>query len=274
MIVDAHLHVWRAAPDYPNPSATIVSPLSDVPMEVLNEYMIEHGVDRAVLVQPIYLGEDNSYVADCAAAEPQRLAAVCVVDPRTAEAPDRLEYWVTQRGCKGLRLRPRIPEEAACFGDSSTFPLWERARALKVIINVLASPQHLPALSRLAERFPEVTVLIDHMADPVVADGVESSAFQILLKLARFPRVFVKVSGFYYCSRTPYPYPDCRDFFRALYDHFGPTRLIWGSDFPHVLLKSGYQRALLLPQRMDPSLSAADLDLIRGCNAARLYWPC
>jgi predicted TIM-barrel fold metal-dependent hydrolase len=241
-------------------------------MEVLYEYLAEHGVDRAVLVQPVYPGEDNSYVADCAAADPERLAAVCVVDPRSAGAAERLEYWVAQRGCKGLRLRPRIPEETACFGAASTFPLWERVRALQVVISVLANMEHLPALAALAERFPEVAVVIDHMAFPNVAAGIGSSALQPLLGLARYPRVFVKVSGFSYFSGQPYPYVNCRDLFRALYDHFGPTRLIWGSDFPHVLLKSGYQRALLLPRRMNPWLSEADLDLIMGGNAARLYW--
>ena len=72
MLIDAHLHVWRAAPDFPNPGGTTVSPLSDVPVEVLRQYMVEFDVDRAVIVQPLYPGEDNSYVADCAAAEPQR----------------------------------------------------------------------------------------------------------------------------------------------------------------------------------------------------------
>src|SRR5262245_33785236 len=130
MIIDAHLHIWRADPAHPNPAGTTVSPVSDVPVELLNEYMAEHGVDRAVLVQPMYPGEDNSYVADCAAAQPERFAVVCVVDPRKEGAADRLEYWVRQRGCTGLRLRPRFPDEAACFGAPSTFPLWERARDL------------------------------------------------------------------------------------------------------------------------------------------------
>ena len=272
MLIDAHLHVWRAAPDYPNPSGTTVSPLSDVPVEVLRQYMAEYDVDRAVIVQPLYPGEDNSYVADCAAAEPERLAAVCVVDPRDAEAPDRLEYWVTERGCKGLRLRPSVAEEAACFGDPSTFPLWERADRLSVVISVLAGPEHLEAIGAVARRFPEVAIMIDHMAHPVVAEGAGSASFQSLLNLASQPRVLVKVSGHSYYSNEAYPFADCDDLFRALYDRFGPKRLIWGSDFPHVLLKIGYRRAMLLPRRAYPYLASEELDSIMGENAAQLYW--
>ncbi len=143
MIVDAHLHIWRAIPGHPNPAATIVSPASDVSVELLAQYMTEHAVDRAVLVQPTYPGEDNSYVADCAAAQPDRFVAVCVVDPHSPGAEDRLEYWVCERGCRGLRLRPRLPAESAIFGAPAADTLWERSRALKVVVSVLANPEHL-----------------------------------------------------------------------------------------------------------------------------------
>lgn len=273
MRVDAHLHVWRARPDFPRPDITTVSPASDVPLAVWRQYMAEHAIQRAVLVQPLYPGEDNSYVADCAATDSERLAAVCVVDPRSPAAADRLETWVRERGCRGLRLRPRVPEEAAVFGQPRTFPLWERVRALGVVVSVLGAAEHLPAVAALAERFPEVAILLDHLGHPDVAAGVESPAFAALLALARYPRVFVKVSGQYYYSREDYPFADCREFVRAVYDRFGPERLIWGSDFPHVLLKTGYVRALELPRREYAFFSPIELEMLMGGNAARLYWP-
>lgn len=276
MRIDAHLHVWRAVPAYPDPAITIVSPVSDVPLELLEAYLDEYSIDRAVLVQPLYPGEDNSYVADCAAAQPDRFAAVCVVDPRLPDAPAKLDYWVRERGCKGLRLRPRLPAEAACFGAPETYPLWERARALKIAINVLGSPQHLPAVGALAARFPEVPVILDHMAYPDVDAGSDSESFRALLALARHPGVYVKLSGFYYYSRQEYPYSDCMAFVRAVYEHFGPERMIWGSDFPHVLLKSGYGRAVRLPEQIYPQyfgLTTDDLRQVMGGNAAVLYWP-
>ncbi|HZQ07663.1 MAG TPA: amidohydrolase family protein [Anaerolineae bacterium] len=272
MIVDAHLHIWRATTSYPNPSATHVSPYSDVPLELLKEYMAEYDVARAVLVQPLYPGEDNSYIADAAAREPDTFAAVCVVDPRLPEAPERLAYWVKERGCRGLRIRPRIAGEAECFGHPSTFPLWERARALNVVVNVLANPEHLATVGALAERFSDVPILIDHMAHPNVAAGVNSPGFQLLLDLARYPRVFVKVTGYYYYSQESYPWRDCWDFVRAVYDRFGAERMIWGSDFPHVLLKAGYRRNLMLPERYFSFLTPTERALYMGENANKLYF--
>ncbi|MBC7810780.1 MAG: amidohydrolase [Burkholderiales bacterium] len=275
MIVDAHLHVWRAAPNYDAktaPVTTAVSSTSDVPVELLLEYMDEYGVDRAALVQPMFPGEDNSYVADSAAANPERFTAVCIIDPRTPGTEDRLEYWVRERGCKGLRLRPRFKAEEAIFGSPATYPLWERIRALNVVVNVLANPEHLATTAALAGRYSDVPIIVDHMGHPDVNAGVDSPAFQALLDLAQFPQVFVKVTGHYYYSRQRYPYADCHDLFRALYDRFGPSRLIWGSDFPHVLFNTTYRRCLLLNQREFPFLSAANLELIMGENAAKLYW--
>jgi len=273
LIVDAHVHVWRAMPDYSVPTTTAVSPLSDVPIELLREYMDEYGIDRAVLVQPMYPGEDNSYVADCAAADPTRFATVCVVNPIERGAPDRLEYWARERHCKGLRLRPRFPAEGADFGGQATVSLCQRASGLKTIVSLLANLEHLPAIESLAERFPEMPIVLDHMAHPDVSGGPKTAPFRTLLNLANYPQVYVKVTGYYYYSRQPYPYADCHDLFRALYDRFGPARLIWGSDFPHVLLKVGYRRSVLLQQRVYLFLGQTDLDLIMGRNAAKLYWP-
>jgi predicted TIM-barrel fold metal-dependent hydrolase len=272
MIIDAHTHVWLPHPEYPGRAATIVSPLCAVPVEVLDQYLDEHGVQRAVLVQPIYPGEDNSYVADCAAARPERFAAVCVVSPFDPTAPDRLDYWVRDRAAKGLRLRPRLPAEAAVFGHPSTFGLWERAQELGVVVSVLASAEHLPTVAELAGRFSTVPVVIDHMAHPDVVSGVNGPGFRSLLELARFSNIAIKVSGYYNFSRQAYPYADCQPLFRALFESFGPQRLLWGSDFPHVLLKAGYRRSLLLQERAYPFLSSADLELIMGQNARRLYW--
>lgn len=273
MVVDAHLHVWRALPAEVPSISTIVSPHEDVPVERLLEVLDRHGVHRAVLVQPMFRGEDNAYLADAAAARPDRFTTVCVVNPCTPGAEERLEYWVVERGCRGLRLRPRVPQEAAAFGAPESDPLWERARQLAIVVSVLANPEHLATLDALAERFPDVPIVVDHLGHPSVPEGVSGSGFQALLRLARHVMVFIKVSGYYHFTDEPAPYAGCWDLLRAVYDRFGPERLVWGSDFPHVERKTGYERSLDLIRHDLPFLSSADRARILGTNAAGLYWP-
>jgi predicted TIM-barrel fold metal-dependent hydrolase len=269
MIVDAHVHIWKKDPRFPDPSVTIMSPASDIPLELLRRYMDEHGVGRAVLVQPMYPGEDNSLVADAARADPDRFAAVCVVDPRLPEAPDRLEHWVKERGCRGLRLRPAFAGEGVAFEND---PLWERCRKLGIVVSILARREHVEAIDRRAGRFPDVRLIVDHLAHPDPVAGPAAPAFQALLALADRPNVFVKPTGFHNFSKRPYPHEDCDAIFKAVLDRFGPDRMIWGSDFPHVLLKAGYGPALRHFERRYPYLGKDDRDRILGRTAERLYW--
>ena len=272
MIIDAHLHVWRAVRNHPSPAITVVSPCSDVPTELLKQYMGEHGVDKAVLVQPLYPGEDNSYVVDSAAADPEHLAAVCYVDPRKVDAAERLKYWVTDRGCKGLRMRPLVEGEDKIFGKPESYIVWEVAQNLGIAVNLLMDCEHIPVLSEIAERFPKVPLLIDHMAHPDVRAGRNSPAFASLLSISKFPQISIKVTGYYYHSNESWPYTDCHDIFKALYETFGPKRLIWGSDFPHVILNSSYASVLALQERYYTFLTDVDLAFIMGGNANALYW--
>jgi predicted TIM-barrel fold metal-dependent hydrolase len=203
---------------------------------------------------------------------PDRFAAVCVVDPAQPGAEDRLAYWIEERGCRGLRLRPRMPREEAAFGDPSTFALWRTASRTQAVVSVLASPEHLTTLAELLERFPGVDVIVDHLGHPDLLGGRSKPGMLALLKLAPFPRLFIKLSGFYHFTKEPYPYRDCIEIVRTLYDRFGPQRLIWGSDFPHVLLTMSYPRGLHWLKRECSFIPAAELESILGHNALGLYW--
>ncbi len=268
--VDAHLHVWRAAGGATPLVQTMVPPQADVPVELVRETMVEHAVDRAVLVQPVFRGEDNRYLADCVRAEPDKFAAVCVVDARIDGAERRLDGWVKQ-GCRGLRLRPRIAAEGAIFGDPKTYPLWDAAERLGVVVSLLASPEHAPTIGRLSERFAGVPIVIDHLGHPRPSSA--AADLRPLLDLARHSQIYVKLSGFHHFSRERFPYSDCWPLVRAAYEHFGPERLIWGSDFPHVLLAGGYARSLLVLDQALAEWNARERQAVMGFNALRLYWP-
>jgi predicted TIM-barrel fold metal-dependent hydrolase len=270
--VDSHLHVWRAAGGETAGISTIVPPQTDVPIDAAGEVLAAHGIERAVLVQPVFRGEDNSYVAGCARAEPARFAAVCVVDPRLPGSEVRLEHWFNE-GFRGLRLRPRLADEETIFGDPSTYPLWEAAGRLGVVISLLCGPPHYATIVQLAERFANVSIVIDHMGHPDPAAGARDPAFAELLALARYPRVYIKTSGFYHFSREAYPFADCWELVRAVYEHFGPQRLLWGSDFPHVTKTCGYERSLRSPEDAIGNWSAAEREQVMGGNARALYWP-
>lgn len=270
MLIDTHVHIWRPVPHDARQITTIVGSDADISVELLRKVLDLNQVDRAVLVQPVFPGEDNSLVADTAAHEPEKFAAVCVVDPRRPDAVERLDYWITKRGCRGLRLRPKVAGEEQSFGDPATFPLWEAAERLGIVVSLLCTFDHLGTVQRLAELFPGVPIVIDHLAHPAMP--ITSDEMQPLRRLSQFPNVCAKLSGFYYFSETDYPHPDCVELVRAVYDSFGPDRMLWGSDFPHVMMRTRYGLALAMIEKAFPWIKTADRQHLMGGNALRLYW--
>ena len=96
-------------------------------------------------------------------------------------------------------------------------------------MTVLVPIGRVPEVQKLVERFPELTVVIDHMADCPV-DHPEQ--LEKLVALVRYPKVFVKISHTWSLSKESYPWLDSQRLVKRLYDTFGPQRLMWATDWP------------------------------------------
>lgn len=175
-------------------------------------------------------------------AHPDKFMGVCRVDPQNPGAAAELERW-TRAGYHGVRLSPYTGPASDWIADRAQMDaIWGKAAELRVPICILCDTARLPDVDRVVERFADrVDVCIDHMADcPIDRPG----ELDKLLALARYPRVFVKLSHLWLLSREPYPYRDTHTQVRRLYDAFGPQRLMWGTDWPAVEPYCGYGRAL------------------------------
>jgi L-fuconolactonase len=108
---------------------------------------------------------------------------------------------------------------------------------------VLAPIGRMPDAAALIAKYPDLTVVIDHMADCPVGQPQE---LEKLIALARYPKVFVKVSHTWSLSRQPYPYLDAQEHVKRLHQAFGPERLMWATDWPIVeqTANASYARAL------------------------------
>jgi predicted TIM-barrel fold metal-dependent hydrolase len=122
-------------------------------------------------------------------------------------------------------------------------PLWKRCDELKVPMTVLAPVSRMPEVGKLIEQFPNLTVVIDHMADSPLD---KPDQLNLLIALKRYPKVFVKVSHTWSLSKQPYPYADSQAQVKRLYDSFGPKQLMWATDWPIVEGTSTYAKALAM----------------------------
>ena len=268
-VIDPHVHVWKRDPRYPWVPGTPKLPDRDATPEMLLELMRANGVARTVIVQVIYYKWDNRYLADVLKQYPGSFQGVARVDPEDPAAPDHLSKLVQQQGFRGVRLSPAATPAGDWIRGPLMPPLWRRCGELRVPMTILAPVARMPALAPLAERFPDLTLVIDHMADSPLDQPAE---LENLLALRRYPKLFVKISHTWSLSRQRYPYPDSQVQVKRLYDAFGPRRLMWGTDWPLVENHCGYARALALVRDEMKFLSGEDKGWILGRTVERV-WP-
>jgi predicted TIM-barrel fold metal-dependent hydrolase len=239
-IIDPHVHVWQHDPRFPF-AKEAKPPARDATPEMLLDLMKANGVSKTVIIQVIHYRYDNSYLADVLQRYPKLFQGVCRVDPLDPAAPDHLSRLVQDQGFRGVRLSPTGNAAGDWIQGPLMPPLWKRCDQLKVPMTILAPIGRMPDIGALAAQFPELTVVIDHMADcPVDQPG----ELEKLIALRRFPKLFVKISHTWSLSRLPYPWLDAQELVKRLYDAFGPQRLMWATDWPIVEQVSTYARAL------------------------------
>jgi predicted TIM-barrel fold metal-dependent hydrolase len=271
-VIDTHMHVWTTDwEQYPftPPEARLKLPEESNTAEEVVETMARHGVDYTVLVQVRYYGWDNRYLADCLRRWPGRFAAQGLIDPRDPAAAERLTYWMKEHGFAGVRLSPSYDPDAGWLNSPDSNPLWRRAEELGAIFNFLIREEQLPQLEDMAARFPGVPVVVDHMGYPNVEGDTAN-----LLRLARLPNVYVKVTEFYNHSKTrQYPYADVIPTVRRVYDAFGPQRLLWGTGFVRGenVGRIPYGQELELIREHVPFFTPEDQEWILGRTALKLW---
>jgi len=239
--------------------------------ETLLSLNAQAGIDKTVLVQAYTAYKyDNSFAADCAAKYPDRFTSVCILDPTQNDTPDQLTYWVKERGMRGIRLFTTTETEGSWLDDSRTFPVWERAASLGIPICIMTLFHQLPRVRTVLERFPNVTVALDHLAVPRLSAGPPYDAVQPLFELVRFPNLYLKFSSVsLYAARRGKSTPS--EFFTRLIDRFGAKRLMWGSNFPATYDRSLKDQLNLAKEDLS-FLSAEDQRWIFGETALTL-WP-
>ena len=125
-------------------------------------------------------------------------------------------------------------------------------------------PRFAPQIGELAAQFRDMPVILDHLARAGQGTPAE---YEQVLKLAQYPRVYMKYSAVNYSSKQPYPYPDAKPLVRKAFDAFGAERMIWGGLGMNIVQ---FEKASALLDRMFDYASESDRAKIRGLNAMKL----
>ncbi|MGA7340789.1 MAG: amidohydrolase family protein [Terracidiphilus sp.] len=267
-IIDAQVHVWVNDARYPWAKETKEPPKEDRTPAMVLELMRANGVERTVIAQYIGYRWDNRYALDSMKRYAPYFMGVCRVAPTDPAAPDQLSE-LTAQGFHGVRLSPAADASGDWINGPLMPALWKRAEGLKVPMQIYAPITRMPDLKHLIEMCPELNVVIDHMADCPIDRPRE---LEKLIALARYPRVFVKISHTWSISRQPYPWLDAQEYVRRLHGVYGPQRLMWATDWPVDLTWTTYARALNVVREEMKFLNEDDKRWILARTVERV-WP-
>ncbi len=225
MIVDTHVHIWAIDPPrYPvGPTAPNWTALPDEPAtaEELIADMDANGVAKSVLVQTSWSTWDNGYIADAAAAHPDRFIGHGLLDPLDEDNASLARYWVRERGLAGFRFHPLYYPAEKVLLRRQNEALWEEIASLDVVVQFHMRADHADQVATLAARYPHLRLIVDHMGYPDVAEPMSA---------------FAPIVG-----REAYPYLDVHPFVHQLLDAFGAERTLWGTGYPgHHRKKHGW----------------------------------
>ena len=275
MIVDAQIHLWKAESDdwkwVPGARPQLPVPFT---IERAISMMDEAGVDRAVVVPPSWPGERNDYALEAVKRYPTRfriMGKLPMDDPKGAAL---LPKWKEQPGMVGLRVNFNTPQLLPKLTDGSVDWFWSACEKAELPVMVFA-PGNTSAFAKIAERFPGVPIILDHMGataamlkDNKVADGISAT-----VALAKYPNVSAKVSASPGLSRQPYPFRDVAEHVKRVFDAYGPQRSYWGTDITNSYAKASYRQRISHFTEELSFLTESDKDWVMGrAIVQRLKW--
>jgi len=278
-IVDAHMHLFTAV-DAGFPRGTHDLYPADRRAEV-EEYLTfadDNHVAHSILVS---LDEHDEYVAQAVNRNPDRFSAVAVMDTTASDPVADLRRRLDSMPLVGFRVWTLGANESLEVPDSYMALLAELEKS-GVAAWFYSDEQQLRALDKIAGRFPDLTIVLNHLGfcqsgfacdewgRPRIPTPIPPPAFPVTENLARLPNVVTLFSGHYAFSRVDYPYSDLLDVSERLLEAFGPTRLMWASDWPWIKEQPGYSELIELVRYQLPRLDEFERELVLGGNAERI----
>jgi predicted TIM-barrel fold metal-dependent hydrolase len=256
-IIDAQVHIWGSGKPSDHHRQTSI-----YTAEELIKEMDEAGVNGAVLHPPSWDNGSNEMAVEAARKYPDKFCILGWFPLNDPSQRARIETWKQRPGMLGLRWSLTRPEQVNWHQDGTMDWLWPAAEKAGTPIATMAW-RFLPLFKQIAERHPNLRLIIDHCGLVRSAKGEAAFAdLDTLCSLAKLPNVAVKATGAPGYSASAYPFKDIHDGLHRIFDAYGPRRFFWGTDITRM--PCSYRQCVTLFTEELPWLKGNDLELVMG----------
>ncbi len=271
-VIDSHVHFWKYDKKR---DAWITDKMKTLQQNYLPETIAgtlkRNGINGCIAVQADQSELETLFITELAKTHNIIKGAVGWIDLQNENIEERLNYFSQYPIIKGWR---HVVQEEP--GDFLLRPAFQRGitalQPYSYTYDVLIYPRQLKAALEFVTKFPEQKMVIDHCAKPDIA-GKKIDEWAVLMKeIAQHPNVYCKLSGLFTEAKWKewkpaefYPYLD------IVFNAFGTDRLLFGSDWPVMLLSGMYVQWKSLLEKYMEDFDREEKEKVFGGNAIRFY---
>lgn len=272
-IVDSHQHFWdlgRFQYEWMPPGPSVLRrnymPQDMVPL------LERNSISSTVLVQAHQSVEEARFLLDLAETHDFIGGVVAWVDLTSRDVGRVLDELTRRPKLVGIRHQVESDPDDAWLSREAAIRGLKEVAARGLAYDLLVRPRHLKYIPPLAERVPDLRMVVDHIAKPLIAQQVMEPWASDMAAVAAIPSIYCKVSGMVTeADHRRWRTQDLRPYVAHVVSLFGFDRLMWGSDWPVCLLAATYDQVLQSALEAIGPMAQEDRAKLLGRNAIEFY---
>jgi L-fuconolactonase len=273
MKIDAHQHFWDLDCNkykWLTPSQKILY-RNYLPDQLLHP-LLRHQFSKTILIQAADNVKETEYLLDLYKKNDFIAGVVGWLDMESTDFEMKFKKMKEHKGFIGIRpmlqdleddqwiLRPAVLKNIELLVNDD-FPM-----------DILIFPRHLQTIIELLEYFPNLRIVINHLAKPDIDREMNETWRRDMTKISTFKNVMCKLSGLITQTTMPFTEVDFKPFVYFVVDVFGAHSVMFGSDWPVCLLAGEYSDVYTtLVESLPKGLSGEEMNGIFGGNANDFY---
>ncbi|MCR8655940.1 amidohydrolase family protein [Paenibacillus endoradicis] len=275
MRVDAHQHFWNLEKvEYPWLIPAHGSIYRTIEANELEPLLQTNGIDKTVIIQAMDSYEDTDYMLETAE-QFSWIAGVVGWVPlnKPEEAAKKLELYSKNPRFKGVRHLIHDEPDPNWLVQDNVIQGLKILASYGLTFDVVAElPEHLQHVTTLAEKIPNLKIVIDHLAKPPIKDQQMEPWSSLMKDAAEYPNVYAKLSGLNTAAHWEnWSAADIKPYIDFAFNNFGAERLLFGSDWPVANLAGDYTKIWVETNKALEGRSQVEIDAVLGGTAIKFY---
>ncbi|MBT1695828.1 amidohydrolase family protein [Fulvivirgaceae bacterium PWU4] len=272
MTIDSHQHFWKYNPvNHGWINDEMQNIRRDFLPDQLGPLLREHHIDGCVTVQVDQTEDETMFMLSLAERYDFIRGVVGWIDLRSPDLEERLQHFRQFPRLKGFRHIVQ-GEPKGFLADRKFIEGVNKLARYNFTYDLLIYHHQLEEALAFVRQVPDVKIVVDHIAKPSIRTGEKTHWELNMAALATFKNVYCKVSGMVTEARwKDWKQEDFNPYLDEVFETFGTSRVMYGSDWPVCLVAASYGEQLAIVQQYIAALSESEKKLVLGENAKTFY---